>query len=165
MKTKTFILFFSFLTLVATAQSENEPPYKRFPTLPPLQLLLPDSSTVFSEKQLKKNRPVLVMLFSPDCDHCQKETEELISHIDQFSGIQIVMTTALPFEKMKTFYDINRLDRYRNIIVGWDRYFLLPTFYRIKNYPFLAFYDKKGKLIDVFEGGPPIPVILSYFSK
>jgi len=161
---KTIIGVFILVHLSITSFSQQtEPPYKRFPTVPPLKLLLVDSITQFTEKDLKKNLPVFVILFSPYCDHCQKGTEELIAHIDEFKKIQIVMTTILPFVKMNEFYKNYKLDRFENIIVGRDQFFLLPTFYRIKNMPYLAFYDKKGDLIDTFEGALPIQKVLEYF--
>ena len=73
---KTVITFFVFLqvSILGLAQ-QTDPPYKRFPTPPPLKLLLTDSSTIFTDKQLKKDTPLFLILFSPDCEHCQTETE------------------------------------------------------------------------------------------
>ena len=163
---KTVFTLFVFLQINVLAFSQQtEPLYKRFPTVPPLKLLLVDSTTQFTEKELKKDLPVFVILFSPDCDHCKKGTEELIDNIDKFKNIQIVMTTILPFDKMKEFYNTYQLDRFKNITVGRDQFFLLPTFYRIKNMPFFAFYDKKGDLIDIAEGTLPVVKVLEYFKE
>ena len=163
---KSLFSLFVFIQLaVITIAQQTEPPYKRFPTLPPLKLLLTDSTTQFTEKDLKKNLPVFVILFSPDCDHCKKGTEELIANIDQFKNIQIVMTTIQPFDKMKEFYYNYQLERFKNITVGRDQFFLLPTFYRIKNMPFLAFYNKKGGLINIAEGALPVTKVLEFFKE
>jgi thioredoxin-related protein len=129
-----------------------QPPYKRFPTIPPLKLMPIGSTTIFTKDQLKKNRPVLIMLFSPDCEHCQHETEELIKNIDHFKKIQIVMATMMPFDKMTAFYDRYDLKRFDNIVVGQDIYYLLPSFFKVRNLPYMAMYDKKGKLLSTFEG-------------
>lgn len=162
MKTVITLFVFVLVSIPGVAQ-QTDPPYKRFPTVPPLKLLLTDSTTQFTEKDLKKDLPVFVILFSPDCDHCQKGTEELINNIDKFKKIQIVMSTIFPFDKMKEFYNTYKLDRFKNITVGRDQYYILPTFFRIKNMPFLAFYDKKGNLIDIAEGALPIPKVLEFF--
>ncbi|MFL5773609.1 MAG: hypothetical protein ACJ75F_10650, partial [Flavisolibacter sp.] len=69
------------------------PPYKRFPTLPPLEILLTDSTTLFGKAQIPANTPVLYMLFDPGCSHCQHETEELVAHKKDFEQIQVVMIT------------------------------------------------------------------------
>ena len=141
------------------------PPYLRFPTFPPVKLLETDSTTFFEKKNLKKNTRVLFILFSPDCEHCRKETEELVKNIDQFKKINIVMATMMPFQKMKDFYEQHELSVLKNVTVGQDIHFFLPAFYNVKNLPFHAFYDKKGNLISVFEGEMTIEKILAAFGK
>lgn len=105
------------------------------------------------------------MLFSPDCDHCQHKTEEIISHIDAFEKVQIIMSTNLPFDKMLDFYNKYDLKRFDNIVVGRDVNFMLPVFYDIHNLPFLAFYNKKKELISVFEGAMPLEKMLEELKK
>jgi len=142
-----------------------QPPYKRFPTLPPLKILLTDSSSFFTKKDFKKNSNVMIMLFNPDCDHCQHETEELIKNIDDFKNIQVVMATMMPFNMMKAFYEKYELTKYNNIVVGQDQNFFLIPFYSVRNLPFLAFYNKKGDFISILEGSVPIKNALAEFQK
>lgn len=165
MKTKLILAILCFASVSLLAQTQPEPPYKRFPTVPPLKLLLTDSATIFTEKQLKEDTPLFFMLFSPDCEHCKKETEEIIDKIDSFKNIQIVMATFMPVDKMKVFYDNYKLDRFPNIIVGYDMQHILATYYRISYTPFLAFYDKKGNLIDGYQGALPLTKVLEYFKE
>lgn len=148
---------------VAQKDSVAAPPYKRFPTVPPFRLLKSDSTTVFTKSDLKKNRPVLVMLFSPDCEHCRQETEAIIHRIDEFKKIQIVMATTLPFAMMKDFVSRYRLDLFDNITVGRDIGYFLLTFYGIRNFPFHACYDKKGRLTQAFEGSLTVEKLLAGF--
>ena len=140
------------------------PPYQRFPSFPPARLLKTDSS-YFTKDDLKKKMPVMLMLFNPQCDHCQHETEELTKHIDLFKKIQIVMATTMPYDSMMAFHKKYKLADYDNIIVGQDVNHLLPTFYNIAHLPFLAFYNKNKELISVFEGALPIPQIVGIFEK
>ena len=122
-----------------------------------------DSATIFTDKDLKKNTPLFIILFSPDCEHCQKETEELIEKIEDFKKIQIVMASFMPIDKIKSFYENYKLDRFSNITVGYDLQHMLATYYRISSTPFLAFYDKKGNLIDGVQGALPLSKVLEYF--
>lgn len=165
MKTALSLLVFLSISIFAFNQTVPDPPYKRFPTTPPLKLLLTDSSTIFTDKDLKKNMPLFFILFSPDCEHCQKETEELIDKIDSFKNIQIVMATFTSVGDMKKFYDNYKLDRFSNITVGYDVQKILSTFYRISSTPFLAFYDKKGNLIEGIQGALPLNKVLEYFRQ
>lgn len=154
---KCLLLIFSFGLLSNTySQSDTiQPPFKKFPIFPPVKLLLPDK-TSFTKNDLPEKKPVMLIVFSPMCEHCQKETEELIKNIDKFSKSEIVMATMMPFDSMMTFREKYKLYQYENIIVGQDTQFFLPTFFMINNLPFLAFYDKKGRLISYFEGTMPI---------
>ncbi|MHC0069021.1 hypothetical protein ACWATR_40190, partial [Nostoc sp. UIC 10890] len=58
----------------SSKQEQQDLPYKRFPTVPPFELTKEDGKTKISKSNLKKNQPVVVMFFSPDCDHCQHQT-------------------------------------------------------------------------------------------
>src|SRR5262249_52748495 len=141
------------------------PAFKRFPTLPPLKLLLTDSATYFTKNDIEKKKAVMIMIFSPDCDHCHHETEEMIKRINDFKNIRIVMATTMPFDKMKDYYKKYGLARFKNITLGRDAVFTLPVFYDIRNLPFLAFYNTKGELIDSFEGSLPMEKILAKFKE
>jgi thioredoxin-related protein len=157
-------LLILLIAFSAGAQSDSLlAPYKRFPTVPPIRLLLADSSTILTKDMLPKKKAVLVMIFSPDCDHCKHETEEIIKQIDKFKKVEIVMATFLPFDKMKEFYTHYDLKRFKNIQVGRDFTFLLPSFYNFRSFPFFAFYDKKGDLIEAFEGTLPIDKLTDKF--
>src|SRR6476620_8687554 len=78
--------------------STHQPPYLRFPTPPPIRLLLTDSVTYFTKENLNKKTSTIIMLFNPDCDHCKKETEEILENISKFKNIQIIMATFMPFD-------------------------------------------------------------------
>lgn len=159
--TCTFIL----LGIFTFSQSQDSilPAYKRFPTVPPLQLLLGDSATKYTKENLPKKKPVLIMLFSPDCDHCQREAEELVKHKDEIKDIQLIMVTTSPIWKMNEFVTKYRLNEIKNIVVGRDFYYLLPSFFDIHNFPFLALYNKKGNLIEGLEGAYPVEKLMKFF--
>src|SRR5271169_2664592 len=130
---KIFLMpVFVLVAVFALAQADSlQPAYKRFPTLPPMNLLLTDSSTHFIKDNFSKKTPVLIILFNPECEHCKKETEELLDSINRFKDIQIVMATMMPFDKMISFYNKFKLANYKNITVGQDIQYLLPVFYKI----------------------------------
>jgi hypothetical protein len=171
----TFLLrmkkyFFSLILIITgtigySQKDSTLAPFKRFPTFPPVKLLLPDSSSYFTKEDLKKKSATMLMIFNPDCEHCQHETEAIIKHIDEFKHIQIIMATMMPFNDMLTFREKYNLTQYDNIIVGRDIHFFLPGFYMISNLPFLAFYNKKKELISVFEGSMPIEKALEELKK
>lgn len=164
---KIFIILISLSVSTAViAQSDTiQPPYKKSPNLPAIHLLLPDSTSYFTNANLEKKKPVMLMLFNPQCSHCQHETEELIKNIDKFKHIQIIMATSMVFDSMMTFREKYKLADYKNIVVAQDIHYSLISFFMIHSLPFLAFYDKKKELISVFEGGLQMEKILKEFDK
>ncbi len=152
MKPITTLLLF-LLTLSVAAQPDTlQPPYKRFPTVPPFQLVRLDSASSFTKDDLPKNQQLLIMFFNPDCDHCQHQTQDLVKDIASFKNVQIVMASYEPLAEIKAFYEKYQLANHPNIHIGRDTKFLLPPFYRIPNLPYLALYDQKGDLIRTFAG-------------
>jgi thioredoxin-related protein len=164
MKHWMLFLFTALISFTSFAQVDSTtPPYLKHPVVPPIQLLLSDSTTTYTKANLPGKTPVLLMLFSPECSHCQHETEELIAHIDELKNIQIVMATLHPISRMKEFISQYKLDEQKNIVVGKDIYYILPSFYMIHNLPYMALYDKKGRLIKAAEGSFGIQNVIDIF--
>lgn len=162
---KYLFVFIATVFLSKITIGQEKPLYLTQRTVPPAILLLADSSTRWQLKtNLKKNQQLMIMLFNPDCDHCQHETEQLIKNIDRFKDIQIVMSTTKPFSEMKHFVNRYELRKYPNITVGKDIAFVMIPYYNVKNLPYLAFYDKNKKLISIFEGTLGMDSILKIFS-
>jgi thioredoxin-related protein len=163
---KNIILFcLVLLSFRSFAQTDSSlPPFKRFPNLPPLQLLLADSTTKYTKNDIPKNKPVLLMLFSPDCSHCQHTAEEMVQRKEELKNISIVMVTLHTIKEMNVFVKKYGLKQLPNVTVGKDIYYIMPSFYAVKNFPYLAFYNKKGKLIKGFEGSMPVSKIIETFA-
>lgn len=139
-------------------------PYEKVPIFPPVKLLLPDK-TSFTKKDLPAKKPVMMMVFNPECEHCRHETEEMLKHFDLFENTTIVMATMMPFDSMMSFRSRYKLADHSNIIIGQDTEYFLPSFYQMSSLPFLAFYDKRGRLISVFNGSMPIEKVAAELKK
>lgn len=147
----------------SSLSAQYEPaPFQQTKTIPPLELQLPDNSLLTKEK-LKKDAPLIIMFFSPGCDHCQHQTEAMIKRIKDLSKYQIVMATYQPMEELVEFNKKYGLQKYANITTGRDIKYILPPFFRIQNFPYLAFYDKNGSLKGSFEGNLSVDEILKRF--
>lgn len=89
----------------------------------------------------------------------------MVKRMDDFKKIQIVMVTYQPMDQLVKFYNDYKLSKYQNIQAGRDTKFLLPPYYRIRNLPYLALYDKKGNLIRTYEGNVKVETLLSDYKK
>ena len=150
------------LCVAAIAQQDTTPLFKRFPDFPPITLLKSDSGLI-TKQGLKKNQQVLLMYFSPDCHHCQRQMEDILQRINEFKRTQIILATYRAMEEMVNFQSKYKLENYSNIQVGRDTKYFIQPFYKVKNLPYLALYDKKGKLITTFEGNVSVDTLLHSF--
>jgi len=164
MKGILFVLSVVISTISFAQQPERvEPPYKKNPVLPPLEILQPDSTTL-TRADLKKQE-TLIMYFSPDCDHCIKQMNEMNKRMKDLKKLQIIMVTYQPMDLLVDFIKTYKLQKYSNIKAGRDAKFLLPGFYQIKSLPYFALYDKEGKLITVFESNTKVDTLIKAFEK
>lgn len=166
MKRVLIVVWSLFLLCSAEAQIPDnvpEAPYLKNPGIPPFRLLEVDSVHYLTKDDVRKNHKVMVMFFSPDCDHCKHQMRDILADINKFKDIEIVMATFQPFDEMKSFYNYYRIADHTNILMGRDEKYMLPPFYRMQSLPFLALYDKKGQLITHFEGNQKVDTILLAF--
>jgi len=120
--------------------------------LPSLDLLLSDSLTHVNTGDVKKGRPVALLYFSPDCEHCQKETKSILHHMDSLHNVQFYFITNDSLDRIRIFKSVFHLDNYTNITVGWDNQFQFPRQFKDAAPPYLVMYDRKLKKIAVFNG-------------
>ena len=159
MKRIIFICLFACIGKMNFAQTDTSFLYLRFPNLPPLSVIKVSDSTKFTKDDLKKNTATLIFIFSPDCSHCQHETEKLLAHINLFKKVQIVMSSPIEYVYLKKFYDEYKIADYPNITMGMDPGYFLGTFYHIRSFPALYLYDKKGNFLKAFDGSVPVEEI------
>ena len=163
---RKWICFFvlSAFVLSGMAQTDNDPPYKRFPTVPPFSLLTVDS-TLITKDNLVTNKPTIIMYFNPGCEHCQHQMEDMIAHKEALKDIQIVMATYAPLNELAEFIDKYKVAEFPNIKTGRDTKYMLQPFFKIGGLPYQALYDADAKLITTYEGNVKIDTMLSSFKK
>ena len=140
------------------AQADSTLSFLQFP-VPPFNIIKAPDSTRFTKSDLSKKKPTVIIIFSPDCEHCQHETKELTGHIDLFKKAQIVMASTMEYSYIKKFYEDYKIADYPNIIMGRDPSYFLGTFFHVRFFPAIFVYDKKGKFVKSFDGNAPIEKI------
>jgi cytochrome oxidase Cu insertion factor (SCO1/SenC/PrrC family) len=144
--------------------SADKPGYLQFPTVPPFTLMKTDSSSL-TRDDLARNKKLLFMYFSPECEHCLHQTDSLLANLNKLKDVEILMATYQPMNELADFSRKYKMDNYSNIKLGRDTKFFFAPFYKMKNLPFIALYDKKGKLLTTFEGTTPVNKLIAAFKK
>ena len=165
---RRFILIILLLTTIQEFSFSQEQaaatpaPYERFKNLPPFELKGLDGKAI-KRDNLLKNRGTILMFFSPDCNHCLQQMDWMKQVKEELKAYNFVLATYQPLEELKGFYQSFKLNEWKNIYIGRDEKYFLPPYFRIRNLPFIALYDKKGQLISVFEGNTKTDLILASF--
>ncbi|MEQ1553858.1 MAG: hypothetical protein ABL929_06760 [Ferruginibacter sp.] len=140
----------------AQVNDELQPAYLRITNVPPFKLLVAPDSTLFEKINLKKRKPTIIMVFSPDCDHCIISTQNLIANYKLFKKVQIILATSSPFANVNKFYTDLNLANYPNIKVGQDNTYFLGQFFSVRSFPSIYLYDKKGNFKKYFDSNSPV---------
>lgn len=136
-------------------------PYQKHPTLPAFQILMLDSSTQVNTFEAPKNKSVVLMFFSPDCDHCEITTKEIIDNIGEFKKTKIYMFSPMSLSMIRGFYDKMGLEKYKKqIIVGQENTGFFHSYYGTRYVPHIIIYNKDKKLVAAFEGDGNIKDII-----
>lgn len=154
-----FLLSMSLSLCTLSFSQSGNPPYKQTKKLPDFEIETVGKG-VFKTAQIKKNTPVIIMFFSPGCDHCINQFESMKKRIAEFKNTQIVMATYQPIEELAEFNKKYQIQKYPNIVTGRDLNYFFPPFFEISNFPYLAFYDRNGKLVTAFEGNMTVDNML-----
>lgn len=150
---KKIFCFFLVLTsgIAAFSQSDTTAPYLKTKLLPAFRLLSIDS-VEFTNEVLDKNKNTIIMLFNPECEHCQKQLELLLSIPEVIQYTQLILSSIETFEKNRIFYSKFHLEKYPFIRLGKDYKYFFGAYFQPNTIPVLAFYNKKNELIFFNQG-------------
>jgi len=124
--------------------------------IPQFKMYLSDK-TIFSAAELPKGKPVILIYFDPDCDHCQILMKEVFKKINQFKIAEIVMVTFKSIIELTAFERKYNTHSYTNIIAGTEgSLFYLRNYYQLVKMPFIALYDKNKNLSYSYRQETPV---------
>lgn len=142
-----FLLVLSvFISSLAFAQYDTTAPYLKTSLLPDFRLLTIDS-VEFNQSVLDETKSTIVMLFNPECDHCQQQLDLLLSLPLVTEKAQIILSSNETQVKNRIFYNKNKLGNYPFIHLGKDFKYFFGTYYQPKTIPVLAFYNPQKQLV------------------
>ncbi len=144
------VCVFCFLNICQGQSDSADAPFLKSQKTPPFTITNAYDSTVFSNKDLKKNINTIFLIFNPDCEFCQHETIDLLKNITRFKNTQIIMVSYMPYEMLKQFYKKYKIADYPIITMGRDENFFFLKFFKIKILPSTFVYDKNGNFKKAF---------------
>jgi len=151
MKTISILFAVLFFSTAAFSQYDTTAPYLKNKALPNFILLNTDSAA-FTQSVLVENKNTIIMLFNPECEHCQQQIQLLLSLPEVSQTANLVLASTETFKKIKIFSDKFHLEKYSWIHIGKDHKYFFGGFYQPKTIPVLAFYNKQKQLVYFNQG-------------
>lgn len=158
LKTYRLLLIFALVVLhfFTPAKAQDFPDFS----------IVTTSGKVINSKTINKPKPLVLIYFAPDCDHCIKLMEELVPKINGLKGASIVMVTFKPADELKGFEKKFKTASYKNMIVGIEQpIFFLRNLYKLETTPFTAVYDKSRRLVKAYKKETPVKDLLAQVKK
>ena len=56
-------------------------------------------------------------------------------------------------QEIQSFADTYKMLHVKNLVIGRDPKYYVPSYYRVKFTPYVAVYNKEGRLLQTFDGG------------
>jgi hypothetical protein len=106
----------------------------------------------------------MLVFFSPDCEHCQKESKEFLAYKEELSGVQVLMVSPMPYAHIKQFYADYNMASLPNFSLGQDWAYHLGSKLQPHFFPTMLLYDKIGNFIGGYTGNVPVTTLLKAFN-
>ena len=158
-----FVLFLLLMTIAPDGFSQFQKVDSYH--IPSFKMTLSDGK-VFNSSQLTKNKPLVLIYFAPDCDHCIVLLDQVFKKIHQLDKTNVVLVTFKPVQDLQAFEKKYQTAKYPNIKVGTEGLsYYLRNFYRLDKTPFTVVYDKTGKLAYFYKDDTPVNEMLTRLKK
>jgi thioredoxin-related protein len=144
-----FSTTFLLIALLACLAVQAAP---RLEYLPAFTITKVDGKKI-SSRGLPKGKPVLLVYFSPDCDHCISLSKELLKNYANLKGVQLLMVSYQKISEVTKFDRQFSFSIYPNVIIGSEvKPLFLQKYFKVQHTPFVVLYNKSGKKYAKFEG-------------
>jgi len=144
----------SVVLMSANAQTDPNAPFQRDKNLPNFKIVSVGGKEI-TNRDLPRYKYQMIIIFSPDCPHCEHEAAEINKYADKFKNVLFIWDSYKDMPSIKNFAEKYNMVGKPNIIIGRDPEFTLPSFFRPSMTPFVAIYEN-NKLKKVYEKGAEV---------
>jgi len=93
---------FASMTLSAQGNIDPNAPFLKDKNIPKFTLNLTTGKS-FNNTQIPKTKYTCIIIFSPDCSHCQEEAAELTKYADKFKSVFFIWNSYKEMADIKAF--------------------------------------------------------------
>ncbi|NJM25746.1 MAG: peroxiredoxin family protein [Bacteroidia bacterium] len=102
---------------------------------------------------------IILVLFQPDCDHCQREAQEFRENLDSFRKYTLYFITSNPMPEIAQFATDYQLAGKPGVVFAYTEVMnVINTFGQVRT-PSIYVYGPRGELIKSFNGETPVTTV------
>ena len=131
--------------------------------LPRLALTLPDNTVVYTDHL--SGKPMLLILFSTECEHCSYQAREISSNAEEFLDTNILFVTTESHVSIESFISANELVKSPNLVFAKITSSSALENFGTSVFPHLFIYNSEQILIHEFKGATKISTILRHINE
>ncbi len=139
-------IFFSVILALASCGGSTKKNIEGSEGLPAIDIV---TSAGDSIKVDHLDGRLILVLYNPDCDHCQRQATDISNHFDLFEGYKLYFVSA---EQRGDFAEKYNLNNRSNVIFAQGA--IVPVVKTLKptSMPTILIYDDDGVLVKRFDG-------------
>ena len=142
-----FLLIYLTITSFALTAQQKVPAFR----------MSLSNGKLFHASSLPQGKPIIIIYFSPECDHCHVLMKEWFKQAGNFRKASVAMITFLPLNSVALFEKEYNTRQHSNIITGTEgTAFFVRNYYKVLDLPFVALHDKNGNLITTYSKDIPL---------
>jgi peroxiredoxin len=105
---------------------------------------------------------LILILFTPDCDHCQREAADISSHFELFEDYRLYFVAAQTNEVLNEFAVKYNLSDKPNVIFSQGPIVPVVKILKPTSMPTIFIYDENGLLVKRFDGETDVKTIADF---
>jgi thiol-disulfide isomerase/thioredoxin len=154
-RTALLSFLFVFTSHFIFAQSNSNVPV----SFPVVNLVGRDGKAFNSAELLSKEKPTVVVYFSPTCGACEEQTKTITSNMADLEEVQFLFVTSYAPADTEPFLEDHRIGSFGNIRFGYDTKSAMRQHYQLEKVPAVYLYNAEGKLQQEWNGFASAEVI------
>lgn len=130
--------------------------------MPVIRMVTADGR-IITEKDVRNDANLFVMLFNPTCEHCEDMTRALEKSIGLFRHSKIVLMAAPGMLPYLEYFDKNtNYTQFPSLITGVDSGGFIKRTFTYEMLPQINIYDKDRRLVKTFTGLSSVDSLRSF---
>lgn len=115
---------------------------------------------LFSNSDLKNNRPIVLTYFNSGCDFCQQEAKNIRENIRLLNDVLLLLVSSEPPDAISNFAQQNDLIQCDNVVFLHDVNSKVASLFGVSTIPTTLIYNKDLQLMKIHKGPIKAPLIL-----